>query len=40
MVMALAKKNEGANTLNEVNRLCKELGFATRMLKGELSEGR
>ena len=37
--MVEAKKNERANTLKEVKRLCKEFGFMTRMLKGSLVEG-
>ena len=35
-----AMKNECANTLKEVKRLCKELGFIAGMLKGSLAEGR
>ena len=35
-----AKKNERANALKEVKRLCKEFGFTTGMLKGSLAEGR
>jgi hypothetical protein len=38
--MAEAKKNERANALKEVKRLCKEFGFAAGMLKGSLAEGR
>ena len=38
--MAEAKKNERANALKEVKRLCKEFGFTARMLKGSLAEGR
>ena len=38
--MAEAKKNELANALKEVKRLCKEFGFTARMLKGSLAEGR
>ena len=38
--MVEAKKNERANTLKEVKRLCKEFGFMTGMLKGSLVEGR
>ncbi len=34
-----AKKNECANTLKEVKRLCKEFGFTAGMLKGSLAEG-
>ena len=33
-----AKKNECANALKEVKRLCKEFGFFACMLKGSLSE--
>jgi len=35
-----AKKNERANALKEVKRLCKEFGFTVGMLKGSLAEGR
>ena len=35
-----AKKNERANALKEVKRLCKEFGFTAGMLKGALAEGR
>ena len=35
-----AKKNERANALKEVKRLCKEFGYTAGMLKGSLSEGR
>ena len=38
--MVEAKKNERANTLKEVKRLCKKFGFTAGMLKGSLSEGR
>jgi hypothetical protein len=38
--MAEAKKNERANALIEVNRLCKEFGFTAGMLKYLLAEGR
>ena len=38
--MVEAKKNERANTLKEVKRLCKEFGFTAEMLKGSLVEGR
>ena len=38
--MIEAKKNEGANTLKEANRLSKEFGFTAGMLKGSLAEGR
>jgi len=35
-----AKKNERANALKEVKRLCKEFGFTAGMLKGALVKGR
>ena len=38
--MVEAKKNERANALKEVKRLCKEFGFAARLPKGSLAEGR
>ena len=38
--MVEAKKNERANALKEVKRLCKELGFTAVMLKGSLADGR
>jgi hypothetical protein len=38
--MIEAKKNEGANALKEVKRLCKEFGFTTGMPKGSIAEGR
>ena len=38
--MVEAKKNELANALKEVKRLCKEFGFTAGMLKGSLAEGR
>ena len=38
--MAEAKKNERANALKEVKRLCKEFGFTAGMLKGALAVGR
>ena len=38
--MVEAKKNECANPLKEVKRLCKEFGFTAGMLKGALAEGR
>jgi len=38
--MAEAKKNERANELKGVKRLCKEFGFTASMLKGSLAEGR
>ena len=38
--MVEAKRNERANALKEVKRLCKEFGFTSRMLKGALAEGR
>ena len=34
--MVEAKKNERANALKEVKRLCKEFGFTAGMLKGSL----
>jgi hypothetical protein len=38
--MAEAKKNERANALIEVNRLCKEFGFTAGIIKGALTKGR
>ena len=38
--MTEAKKNERANALKEVKRLCKEFGFTAGMLKGSLAKGR
>ena len=38
--MAKAKKNERAEALKTVKRLCKELGFTAGMLKGALAKGR
>jgi len=38
--MIEAKKNERANKLKEVKRLCKEFGYTVFMLKGALAEGR
>jgi hypothetical protein len=35
-----AKKNERANPLKEVKRLCKEFGFTAGILKGSLREDR
>ncbi len=35
-----AKRNERANALKEVKRLCKEFGVTAGMLKGSLAEGR
>ena len=35
-----AKKNERANALKEVKRLCKEFDFTAGMLKGSLADGR
>ncbi|MDC2992951.1 hypothetical protein OAY94_00890 [Prochlorococcus sp. AH-736-F17] len=35
--MVEAKKNERANALKEVKRLCKEFGFTAGMLKGSLT---
>ena len=38
--MVEAKKNERADALKEVKRLCKVFGFTAGMLKGSLAEGR
>ena len=38
--MVEAKKNERANALKEVKRLCKEFGFTAGMLKSSLAKGR
>ena len=38
--MVEAKKNERANALREVKRLCKEFGFTAGMLKGSLTKVR
>ena len=38
--MVEAKKNELANALKEVKRLCKKFGFTAGMLKDSLAEGR
>ena len=38
--MVEAKKNERANALKEVKRLCKEFEFAASLLKRSLAEGR
>ena len=38
--MAEAKKNERANALEEVQRLCKEFGFTAGMQKDSLGNGR
>ena len=38
--MAEAKKNERANALKEVKRLCKDFSFTAGMLKGALAKGR
>ena len=38
--MVETKKNERANTLKEVKRLCKEFGFIAGMHKAALAEGR
>ena len=38
--MVEAKKNERADALKQVKRLCKEFGFTAGMLKGSLAEGR
>ena len=37
--MGEAKKNERANVLKEVKRLCKEFGFTAGMLQGSLAKG-
>ena len=37
--MVEAKKNERANALKEVKRLCKEFGFTDGMLKANWLEG-
>ena len=37
--MTKAKKNERAEALKTVKRLCKEFGFTAGMLKGSLAEG-
>ena len=34
-----AKKNEHANALKKIKRLCKEFGFIAGMLEGALAEG-
>ena len=36
--MVEAKKNERANALKEVKRLCKEFGFTAGILKAALTE--
>ena len=38
--MVAAKKNECANALKEVKRICNEFDFTAGMLKGALAEGR
>ena len=38
--MVEAKKNERANALKEVKRMCKEFDFTAGMLKGSLAERR
>ena len=38
--MVEAKKNERADALKTVKRLCKEFGFTPGMLKGALAKGR
>ena len=38
--MVEAQKNERANALKEVKRLCKEFDFPAGMLKGTLAVGR
>ena len=35
-----AKKNERAEALKTVKKLCKEFGFTAGMLRGNLAEGR
>jgi hypothetical protein len=35
-----AKKNERAEALKTVKKLCKEFGFTAGMLRGSLAEGR
>jgi len=38
--MVETNKNQRANALKEVKRLCKEFGITAGMLKGVLAEGR
>ncbi len=38
--MVEAMKNERANALKKVKRLCKKFGFTAGMLKGSSAEGR
>ena len=38
--MVEAEKNERANALKEIKRLCKEFGFTAGIFKGSLAEGR
>ncbi len=38
--MVEAKKNEQANALKNVKRICKEFGFTAGMLKGSLTKSR
>tara|TARA_Y100000590_G_scaffold468496_2_gene651457 strand:- start:813 stop:989 length:177 start_codon:yes stop_codon:yes gene_type:complete len=38
--IVVAKKNELANALKEVKRLCKEFDFTAGLLKGSLDEER
>ena len=38
--MVETKKNERANALKEVKRLCKEFDFTAGMLEGSLAKGR
>ena len=38
--MVEAKKNECANALKKIERLCKEFGFTAGLLMGALAEGR
>ena len=37
LMVEAKKKNERANALKEVKRICKEFGFTTGMLKGALT---
>ena len=38
--MVEAKKNERANALKEVKRLCKKFSFTAGIVEGSLAEGR
>jgi uncharacterized membrane protein (DUF106 family) len=38
--MIEAKKNERANALKKIKRMCKKFGFTDGILKGSLAEGR